>query len=206
VPCNLRKNCRNLDNCPFCNNYNEYIAIDRKIKSPPQIEAKQQKQLERRLLKHTDKHKQGKRNKRVGKRAEKSLESLLNSWGYETKRVPLSGALKAQYAHLAGDLEMKYGESIYRIEVKHRSNLNTLYSATENLSLTISGFCVIMNEENFKHFLNGLAQDSEEVSDTRFKRIHDWFEQDDSDIVAMKSNYKPWIFAIKLDKVGDFIK
>ncbi|MDT8900900.1 hypothetical protein [Anaeroselena agilis] len=175
------------------------------------MRVKEERKQAKKEKKQTSASKRGRANRNAGKRAEKGLENLLTSWGYECRRVPLSGALKGLNLvgclddKLSGDLRLTVGGKEFKIESKKRADLNTYYRMVEETGpFVIDGFCIVMGEQNFEFLLNGARLSPDTVlPDKRFKRLHDWFDQDGSDIVAMKSNHRQWLFAITLNKAKE---
>lgn len=211
--CEVKSNCKNIGWCEDCDNYDKYNPEKTKILSPRQIEARAKRKEEKKLCKSSDASKRGKANRRAGKRAEVSLEKMLQSWGFECSRVPLSGILKGCMLIgvpddlLAGDLRIKINEKYRRIECKKRTNFNTFYRYVEHDVLHIKDFCYMMNELDFKNLLmQEIIGDTTDTPDVKFKSLHGFFNQDDSDIVAMKSNNRPFIFAVKEKFVEELLQ
>jgi hypothetical protein len=149
----------------------------------------------------TNRSKIGKSARLAGKRAERELEKLLLSWGLEVSRVAMSGALKdtnlvGDKGLYKGDLKLMVGNKIYDIESKRHANIKAYY---DRKNQHIENFCVIVDEIDFLRHMNLEELELYLQPDKRLKRLHGFFEQDDSDIVAMKVNYKPWLFAVKED-------
>lgn len=212
--CEVLANCKNAHIAWWCNDYDEYRPKNKKVLSPRQIKNRVAKKEAKKELKKTDRSKIGKRNKSAGKRVERELEKLLSSWGLSVRRVPLSGALKSTNLvgglenNLAGDLILEVGSGPelrkYRIESKKRENINRLYSLAGNDDgVHISGFCYLMDEQTFKNYCDGLMPFAHEIEDKNFVTLHRFFDQDDSDIVAMKTNYKCWLFAVHENKIEE---
>lgn len=113
LTCEVFDNCRNNADCTWCLKgtikpqitYIQYLPKNRKILSPPQIKAKEDKRLAKKALKNSDPHKRGKANKRKGYTAERKIAKLTGG-----TRVPLSGALGGNLSNdviiptMAGDL------------------------------------------------------------------------------------------------------
>ena len=201
--CCVKDNCKNIGWCEDCDNYDKYNPAKTKILSPRQVEARAKRKEEKKRIKSTDASKRAKANRRAGRRAEVTLEKLLQTWGFECSRVPLSGMLKGCMLIgvpddiFAGDLRIKINDKYRKIECKKRTNFNTFYRYVEHDVLHIKDFCYMMNELDFKNLITQeIIGDTIDTPDEKFKSLHGFFNQDNSDIVAMKSNNKPYIFAI----------
>lgn len=99
-----------------------------------------------------------------------------------------------------GDLKLTVGNKSYRIEVKTRVKLPT-YITNEDVK-EVQDYCLILGLSQFIDLItNGIWHerlDSKVISTKRTKGLINWFEQDDSDIVAMKEKGKSkWYFAVK---------
>lgn len=143
----------------------------------------------------------GKSARLAGKRAERELEKLLLSWGLDVKRVAMSGALKessliGDRRMYQGDLKLIIGGKTYDIESKRHASIKPYY---ERDLQHIEGFCFLLSQENLYRHLCGEVTSFQTKPDKRLKKLHDFFDQDDSHIVAMKVNYKPWLFAVRED-------
>lgn len=201
--CEVKDNCKNIGWCDDCDNYNKYNPEKTKILSPRQVEARAKRKEDKKAKRLTDASKRAKANRAAGRRAEITLEKLLQSWGFECSRVPMSGILKGCMLVgvpddiFAGDLRIKINDKYRRIECKKRTNFNTLYRYVEHEVLHIEDFCYVMSEPDFYRLITQeIIGDTNDTPDTKFKSLHGFFNQDNSDIVAMKSNNKPFIFAI----------
>lgn len=149
----------------------------------------------------TSRSRTGKSARLAGKRAERELEKLLLSWGLNVSRVAMSGALKesclvGDKRMYQGDLKLTVGGKTYDIESKRHANLKPYY---ERDLQYIEGFCYLLSEENLYKYLCGEVASFLTKPDKRLKKLHNFFNQDDSHIVAMKVNYKPWLFAVRED-------
>ena len=199
--CVVKENCQRSYDCDFCDDYNLYLPVDVRIKSPKQIQIKAAKKALKKEKKQSSRSKIGKSARLAGKRAERELEKLLTSWGLEVKRVALSGALKANSLiggrdMYAGDLKLTISDKMYDIESKRHSNLGSYYN--KDLCY-IEDFCYIVSADYMWQHLAGCDLPFATIEDKKMKKLHDFFEQDNSHIVAMKMNYKPWLFAIRED-------
>lgn len=98
-----------------------------------------------------------------------------------------------------GDLKLTVGKKCYRIEVKTRVKLPT-YITSGNVK-EILNYCSLFGLSDFVDSINGIWHervDAKIISTKRTKGLINWFEQDDSDIVAMKEKGKSkWYFAVK---------
>ncbi|MGI5997864.1 MAG: hypothetical protein ACOX89_04275, partial [Lutispora sp.] len=73
--------------------------------------------MAKRIRKESDASKIGKRSKRKGYDGEREVVELLNKFGVDAERVPLSGALKSE--KYSCDVVLSNGK---RIEVKRRKS------------------------------------------------------------------------------------
>lgn len=199
--CKVKSNCSKSWDCDFCEDYKEYTPIDKRIKSPRQVRVRAERKAARKTVKSSKKSKIGRSARIAGKRAERELEKLLISWGLNAKRVAMSGALKATGLVggddlYAGDLKLTINGKRYNIESKRHQAVEPYYKLPP---IIIKDFCILLTQDQLYAHMLGSNIKLETIEDKRFKRIHSYFEQDDSDIVAMKINYRPWLFAIKLD-------
>jgi hypothetical protein len=95
-----------------------------------------------------------------------------------------------------GDRWVKLLGKDRKIENKKRKNLNRIYKLVSDKAVYITDFCVIMTEEMFHGLILGVVPEVTETKDERFTYLHEFFEQDNADIVSMVSNYKPFLFAV----------
>ena len=103
----------------MCENYSLYIPEDKKILSPAQIQKREERKAEKARLKASEASKRGKKSKRKGYTGEREIVQLLNKYGIEAERVPLSGALKGK---LSGDIDCTIKGESKKIEVKRRKD------------------------------------------------------------------------------------
>lgn len=202
MSCGLLSNCKHRWECDFCFDFSDYQPIDRRIKSPAQI-AKKEAMKSR---KDPAKVKQGKRNKRNGKAAERTLEKLLTSIGLQVKRIPLSGALKAtnlvgaSTGNLEGDLQLVVDDKKYCIESKRRDGrAGWIDIVNRDGSFYYDDFCCVMTMKDFERHVLGLAFDSYSIPDDKNKWLHTFFEQDNSHIVAIYAKGSGWVIAVRAD-------
>lgn len=216
VSCVVLSNCQKSYDCDWCKDYSNYQPIDKRILSPKQLDRKDKRKKAKKEKKNSEASKRGKRNRRSGKRAEKKLHELLEGWGLEVTETVMSGQLKS-YAKVfgknketekmfEGDRWVKILGKDRKIENKKRQDLNRLYKLTsEDKAVYIKDFCVVMSEELFKGLLLGVVPEVVEIDDKRFSYLHEWFNQDNADMVSMVSNYKPFMFAVTIDFWEEFI-
>lgn len=121
--CKVIENCENYqferDKCWICEDYSLYIPEDKKILSPAQIQKKEERKAEKARLKASEASKRGKKSKRKGYTGEYEIVKLLNKYGIEAERVPLSGALKGK---LSGDIDCTIKGESKKIESKRRKD------------------------------------------------------------------------------------
>jgi hypothetical protein len=190
-----------------------YKPIKKSVLSPRQQEIKDRKKAAKKGQKNSEASKKGKQAKRTGKYAENGVVKLLESWGYKTKSTVMSGQLKT-YAETFGKTEetrqMFEGDKWVEIKDKWRmieSKKRTLdkfksyYSRTEgDKGIIVGRSFVMLSQKAFHQLLLGMRLEYETIEDKRFKTIHDYFAQDNSDIVSLVSKegkfYKDYIFCL----------
>lgn len=204
--CEVRNNCLRRYDCDWCRDYDEYVPIDRSIKSPRQLEAKEKKKQERKVKKLSDASKRGKANRRNGRKAERDIETLLLHLGLDASRTPMSGALKS--AHLipqlkdkvSGDIRIQYGDRELIVECKRNIRSDRWYDLLDKGVTHIEGFCYGLRKDLFEYLLNGVETGGViKIPDKRFKLLHKYFDQDDSDIVVITRPYREPLFFLKED-------
>lgn len=124
--CEVRENCRNFlqDRCWYCKDYALYWPENIHILSPRQVREREERRLRKKLQKESEASKRGRRAKRKGYAGEHEIVQILQKYGIEAERVPLSGALGGK--NYSGDVLIKAGG--IRLEVKRRkSGLRTVY-------------------------------------------------------------------------------
>ena len=204
LDCSVKDNCLHRYDCFSCDDYRDYQPENPKIRSPAQEKLLLERKLQRKLRKQTDASKRGKNNKRRGRLAEKNIEKLMQSWGYECKRVPMSGVLKACHLigaaedALAGDLRVVINGKTLKIESKVKRNSQAWYKLLAKADVIhIEGFCYMMLQDTFQAKLLGVTGHSEITKeDKRFKALHDFFNQDGSDLVIVSRDNMPFIFCV----------
>lgn len=204
--CEVFDNCLKRYDCDWCRDYEEYTPINLSIKSPRQLKNKEKKKKERNVKKISDAHKRGKSNRRNGRRAEREVENMLKDMGLNASRTPLSGALKTGHLipqlkdHVSGDIRIQYGGKELIVECKRNIHSDSWYKLLETGVVHIDGFCYGLRKEVFEYLLNGLLEIEPEVlPDTKFKLLHKYFDQDDSDIVVVTRPYREPLFFLKED-------
>jgi hypothetical protein len=213
MKCSVYENCLKNWNCDWCDNYNEYTPKIKKILSPRQEEERARRKNERHKRRNSDPSKRGKANRKAGKRAEKSLEALFKSWSIPCSRVPMSGALKGTQLVgvpddiFSGDLRIIINDKPRRIESKSRSNFDKFYKMTEGGVIRYEDSYFLMPEKDFSILLScGKLGEYQIIHKEPTKALHSFFNQDNSDIVALKMNYLPWIFAVKEEFITEMMK
>lgn len=197
MSCEVSENCLNRFDCSFCWNFAEYRPQNAKIKSPKQLAEKSAIKAERKNKRLTDASKRGKANKRNGRAAEKGCEKLLQGWGLQAHRVPMSGALKLIGSvtpgledKLSGDLRVTINGTEYTIESKRKQNANSLYKLAEHGLIHIEGFCYMMRQDLMQYIVSGGRLTTDHIMpDKGFGYLHKFFDQDGSDIVTV---WRPW--------------
>lgn len=197
------------DQCWFCEDYGLYQPKDFSILSPRQEERKLQKQLEKKVKKQSTASKRGKSNRRNGRAAERELVKWLEKIGLEAKLVPMSGALKANNVlkalgivniedQMKGDIKLVINGKQYTIESKRDVNTDSWYKKAEEGIIYIKDFAYLMRQDLFVAMINGVdIKVINEVDDKGFKKAHGYFDQDDSDIVAISRPYCDRLFFIR---------
>ncbi|MDD4378319.1 MAG: hypothetical protein PHH48_09305 [Eubacteriales bacterium] len=121
--CEVLENCQNYlngrDKCWLCDNYKLYIPEDKKILSPAQVQKREERKAEKKRQKDSEASKRGKRAKRKGYTGENEIVKLLQKYGIQAERVPLSGALKGK---LCGDINCIINGQGKKIESKRRKD------------------------------------------------------------------------------------
>ena len=166
---------------------------------------------------------QGRRNKRRGYTTEKQLEKFLNTWGIPAERVTMSGALKrVRHDDLRGDVNIKLGDKLIRVEVKSRVKLPRYVTnlskdrdthevkklPREERVIKVQDLCYILDQDQFLELLHvgTLPRKGVTIGASKCSALVDWFKQDDSQIVAMKEfGKRTWYFAVHvkaIKKVG----
>lgn len=194
--CEVRENCLKRYDCDWCEDYNEYTPIDRRIKSPRQFRNAQKRKEARKVKKISDASKRGRANRRNGRKAERDVENLLKDMGLDASRTPMSGALKTNHLipqlkdHISGDIRIQYKGHELVVECKRNIRSDRWYKLLDEGVIHIKGFCYGFRKDLFEYLVNGVTEgEITEVEDTRFKLLHTYFNQDNSDIVVVT---RPW--------------
>lgn len=202
--CEVSSNCLKSYDCDWCKNYEQYSPIDRTILSPRQRESREKRKSERRVKKISSASKRGRANRRNGRAAEKQIEELLCGMGLDAKRTPMSGALKASnliyglQSKVSGDIRLNYEGQNLIVECKRNINSDSWYKLLEHGVVHIKGFCYGLRKELFEYLANGVRVGTVlEIEDKRFKMLHKYFEQDNSDIVIVTRPYREPLFFLK---------
>lgn len=202
--CPVKKNCLKRYDCDWCKDYEEYQPVDRNIKSPRQLRVKEEKKKARKVKRISDASKRGRSNRRNGRRAEREVEDYLKKLGFDASRTPLSGALKATQLipqlkdHVSGDIRIRYKDDELIVECKRNIHSNGWYKLLDEGVIHIKGFCYGLRKDLFEYLCNGLLTGKKvEVEDDKFKMLHKYFGQDNSDIVVVTRPYYDPLFFLK---------
>ena len=137
--------------------------------------------------------------------------TFLNNHNIPAKRIVMSGALKRYVEQLAGGAENYRGDVIIetnhkpiRIEVKSRQKLPAYVVGIRHGKVwnvkEVTHLCYLLTAEEFLQLCsdNILPEQRLAVSAEKCGQLVKWFNQDESDIVAMKEYGKhKWYFAVK---------
>ena len=197
------------DQCWCCDDYGLYQPKDYSILSPRQEENRIEKALQKKVKKQSSASKRGKSNRRNGRVAERELVKWLEKHGLEANLVPMSGALKSaniikalandeMVEKMRGDIKLTINGETYTVESKRNVNSDSWYKKAEKGVIHINTLAYLMREDLFMATVNGVdIPVSEVIEDKGFKKIHEYFEQDDSDIVVISRPYCHRLFFIK---------
>lgn len=154
----------------------------------------------------------GRANKRKGKKSEQKLLEHLKRNGFEARIIEGSGAYKKIRKDADSDLRVVILGKERKIENKKRQDFSRIRSLSENRIIYIAGFCYVMNEHIFYDIVkNYKGVDGEnivtdegrysikEVSDRNYGWLHNFFGQDNSDIVTLDESYKDFLFCVSPD-------
>lgn len=155
----------------------------------------------------------GRNSKHRGYTTEKQLEKFLNENGIPSERVRMSGALKdIGVDKLRGDVLLHCGKKDIRVEVKSRQKLPAyVVGMRHNKSWNVKNIehlCYILTQEEFLSLCKDgiLPEGGIKINAARCNTLVKWFNQDESDIVAMKEYGKrQFYFAVKYktaNKIG----
>ena len=122
--CEVAENCRSFGkgDCWHCKDYSLYWPDNPKILCLRQIRERKERRVARMVKKYSKATKRARRSKKKGYEGEAEVVKVLNRYGIEAERVPLSGALKSK--KYSCDVVLPNDK---RIEVKRRkSGLKTI--------------------------------------------------------------------------------
>lgn len=205
------------DQCWCCDDYGLYQPKDYSILSPRQEENRIEKALQKKVKKQSSASKRGKSNRRNGRVAERELVKWFEKYGLEANLVPMSGALKSaniikalandeMVEKMRGDIKLTIDGETYTVESKRNVNSDSWYKKAEKGVIHINTLAYLMREDLFMATVNGVdIPVSEVIEDKGFKKIHEYFEQDDSDIVVISRPYCHRLFFVK-EKVYERIQ
>ena len=116
----------------------------------------------------------------------------------------MSGVLKACHLigaaddALAGDLRVVINGKTFKIESKVKRNSQAWYKLLTKADVVhIEGFCYMMMQDTFQAKLLGVSGHTEIAKeDQRFKALHDFFDQDGSELVVVSRDNMPFIFCV----------
>lgn len=215
MKCIVAENCSvPKTECWVCEDYNLYRPNDKKILSPAQERKRLERHTQRKAKKNSPASKRARNNRLKGKAGERELAKLLDIEGLPIKRVAMSGALKASGGKLiggednyAGDMILEVNNEKYLIEVKVGKQIPKFIG--DHQADGIEGYCRLFTFSKFVAFLHFGLENLFEPNfkpDKGTKKLHDFFDQDGSSIVAMSPHgTTSWFFAVKneyLEKIG----
>lgn len=167
----------------------------------------------------------GKRNRNTGRYAEQKLLKLFQSWNININQTIASGSLKQVTNRLSdkdkdlfvSDFYTKdlIKDKVIRIENKKRQYkvFKKYYEQTTDKILLIKNFCYILGQNDFKTLLDGkINQHLEVIEDKNHKLLHDFFKQDNAQIVSLISpdessnRYKDFLFCIDIKTYNKIMK
>lgn len=168
----------------------------------------------------------GKKNRNTGRYTEQKLLKLFQLWNINIHQTIASGSLKQVTNRLSNkdkDLfisdfyvdDLVKGEVI-RIENKKRQYkvFKKFYEKIDNNKvLLIKNFCYILSQSDFKELLDGnINQHLEVIEDKNNKLLHDFFKQDNAQIVSLISpdelsnRYKEFLFCIDIKTFNKLVR
>lgn len=161
------------------------------------------------------KRKQGKTNRNTGRYAENKLLALFKEWDIPIEKTVASGQLKSvtnrvknQKYLFSGDFyttELIKGIRV-KIENKKRqySEFRKFYMLTDYDICHIKGFCYLVSQAELKRILDKENEQKViEIEDKKFTGLHNFFNQDNADIVTLiapndkGTRYLDFIFCFK---------
>ena len=99
---------------------------------------------------------------------------------------------------MRGDIKLTINGETYTVESKRNVNSDSWYKKAEKGIIHINTLAYLMREDLFMATVNGVDLPvSEVIEDKGFKKIHEYFEQDDSDIVVISRPYCHRLFFVK---------
>lgn len=155
----------------------------------------------------------GKKNRTSGRYAENKLFALFGDWGIEIDKTFCSGSKKELAEEFgdkfSGDFNTKglIGSNV-KIENKKKKyeTFKRYYELTSNGICHIKGFCYLVPQYIFVDIVKHKTRYSfSEVEDYKYKTLHDFFNQDNAEIVTLISpkpdsnRYLDFIFCVKED-------
>jgi len=180
-----------------------YSPIDKKIKSPRQIEKKAEKVATRTELKQSDKSKMGKRNKRCGNVDEKALVKRFAKYGLDAEKTPGSGVFGGKYSN---DVHLHLPSTTIFIENKRRKSHTTLYKLSMGNTM-IEGFALVLCENSFMELCKGKEPEYlKTVCDKGFETVKKWIKQDNAQVVSVHEVYKEFVFVVPIDSIKIILK
>lgn len=175
--------------------------------------------------KSLQKSKQGKRNRNTGRYIEDKLLKLLKWWNLPAEKTIASGSmkvvsnrLKSQKYLFSGDLYTTGIIKGKRIKIESKKRLYRLFKKYYEITNTnnivhYNGLCYIMQQNEFYDLIRGnKALIITELDDRQNKSLHDYFNQDNADIVTLISpdensnKYLPFIFCLTEDLFKQIVK
>lgn len=165
--------------------------------------------------KNLAKRKQGKANRNSGRYAEDKLLKLFQSWNIPLEKTVASGQLKSvtnkvktQKYLFSGDFYTTGLIKGTRLKIENKKRQYTdfrkFYMLSDYDICHIKGFCYLVSQKELEAILNREnKQKVIEIDDKQFKGLHNFFEQDNADIVTLISpnnkgtRYLDFIFCFK---------
>lgn len=152
----------------------------------------------------------GKKNRATGKYAENKLFALFNDWNIPIDKTFASGSKKELAKEFgdkfSGDFNIQ-GLLNHNIKIENKkkqySSFKRFYELTEKGICHIHGFCYLIPQAIFEEIiLHKTMHSSIDVEDKQFKVLHNFFNQDNADIVSLISpktgsnRYLDFIFCV----------
>lgn len=210
MSCKVEGNCLHpKDDCWFCDNYNLYQPKNPSILSPRQEEARLARKLAKKVKKQSSASKRGRSNRINGRKAERDIVKWLEKIGIDSNLVPMSGALKSanviaalandeMVEKMRGDIKVTINGNTYTVESKRNIHSDSWYKKAEEGVIHIKGFAYLLRQDLFEGLTLGVnLQIAKEVEDKGFKLVHNYFNQDNSDIVVISRPYCNYLFFVR---------